>query len=167
MFGEFFLSFKYHDYISIDTMGNFLMQEYFQLTRGVFFYHRLGVFFFCLTSCVVSVEYICIFQTTSVLQLTKVFRPTQLSGVIFNWQGKYFSIEWYFDLTTRIFLLHDYFPTDKVAHFQNTRSFFYDVREINSNSSVTIYRGWELDWCIWLSPLYFDFWLFQIILIQK
>ena len=87
------------------------------------------------------------------------FRPTT--------QGKYFSIEWYFDLTTRIFLLHDYFPTDKVEHFQNTRSFFYDVREINSNSSVTIYRGWLLDWCIWLSPLYFDFWLFQIILIQK
>ena len=84
MLGEFFLSFKYHDYISIDTMGNFLMQEYFQLTRGVFFYHMLGVIFFCLTSCVVSVEYICIFQTTSVLQLTKVFRPTQLSGVIFN-----------------------------------------------------------------------------------
>ena len=150
-------------------MGNFLlMQEYFQLTRGVFFYQMLGVILFCLTfMCIFSWVQKYFSKDTSVLQLTKVFRSTQLTGVIFNWQGKYFSIEWYFDLTTRIFLLHDYFPTDKVEHFQNTRSFFYDVREINSNSSVTIYRGRELDWCIWLSPLYFDFWLFQIILIQK
>ena len=163
------MSFKYHVYISTDKMGNFLlMQEYFQLTREVFFYQMLGVILFCLTfMCIFSWVQKYFSKDTSVLQMTKVFRSTQLTGVIFNWQGKYFSIEWYFDLTTRIFLLHDYFPPDKVEHFQNTRSFFYDVREINSNSSVTIYRGWELDWCIWLSPLYFDFWLFQIILIQK
>jgi len=125
MLGEFFLSFKYHVYISTDKMGNFLlMQEYFQLTRGVFFYQMLGVILFCLTfMCIFSWVQKYFSKDTSVLQLTKVFRSTQLTGVIFNWQGKYFSIEWYFDLTTRIFLLHDYFPPDKVEHLQNARSF--------------------------------------------
>ena len=160
------MSFKYHVYISTDKMGNFLlMQEYFQLTRGVFFYQMLGVILFCLTfMCIFSWVQKYFSKDTSALQMTKVFRSTQLTGVIFNWQGKYFSIEWYFDLTTRIFLLHDYFPPDKVEHLQNGRSFLTTCEK--STATVCYYRGRELDWCIWLSQsLHFDFWLFQIILI--
>jgi hypothetical protein len=111
--GEGGSSSEYHsNYFSIENMSILFQiskvyskcQEYFfypsnvrsifQLTRVFFYYQMLGVFFvkwqvyFQLSTEVFFEGYECFATDYNIFQLTQL-----LSGVFFNWQGNYFSVD--------------------------------------------------------------------------